>query len=208
MSTFAGLRTDAKARVLDLERRPIPGLFAVGNDAASLMAGRYPAGGITLGVAMTFGFIAAHIAAGDAALISGASRRPSLRLFEHYLPGAGLFHTGDWGVASGVQPRQSPVSCGATRPPAAAGWSIGQRLPSGMPIGRPVGPNRPSLHSTRRCALMWRRDLPASSWPRAALWSWSRRSVEGPPAWSAKGSEMGSGLEPGADCPTVAGRLP
>src|SRR3954471_4122022 len=37
---------------------------------------------------------------------------------------------------------------------------------------------------------------------------WSCRSVEGPPAWSAKGSEMGSGLEPGADCPTVAGRLP
>ena len=64
LGTFAGLRTDAKARVLDVERRPIPGLFAVGNDAASLMAGRYPAGGITLGVAMTFGFIAAHVAAG------------------------------------------------------------------------------------------------------------------------------------------------
>ena len=64
LGTFAGLRTDAKARVLDVERRPIPGLFAVGNDAASLMAGRYPAGGITLGPAMTFGFIAAHVAAG------------------------------------------------------------------------------------------------------------------------------------------------
>jgi len=31
--------------------------------------------------------------------------------------------------------------------------------------------------------------------------SWSRRAVEGPPAWPAKGSAMGQGLEPGADCP-------
>lgn len=46
---------------------------------------------------------------------------------------------------------------------------FGRRLPSGMRIARLVGPNRPSLNSTRRCALMWRRDLPASSWPRAAL---------------------------------------
>ena len=32
---------------------------------------------------------------------------------------------------------------------------------------------------------------------------WSCRSVEGPPAWSAKGSEIGSGLEPDADCPRL-----
>ena len=38
--------------------------------------------------------------------------------------------------------------------------------------------------------------------------SWSRRSVEGSPAWPAKGSTMGQGLEPGADCPTLADRLP
>jgi succinate dehydrogenase/fumarate reductase flavoprotein subunit len=63
LGTFAGLRTDAAARVLDAADAPIPGLYAVGNDMASMMAGRYPSGGITLGPAMTFGFIAAnHIA--------------------------------------------------------------------------------------------------------------------------------------------------
>jgi succinate dehydrogenase/fumarate reductase flavoprotein subunit len=64
LSTFAGLRTDASARVLDSEQRPIAGLYAVGNDMASIMGGEYPAGGFTLGPAMTFGYIAAHDASG------------------------------------------------------------------------------------------------------------------------------------------------
>jgi succinate dehydrogenase/fumarate reductase flavoprotein subunit len=60
LGTFAGLRCDAEARVLDRRGRPIPGLYAAGNDMASIMGGAYPGGGITLGPAMTFGFIAAH----------------------------------------------------------------------------------------------------------------------------------------------------
>ena len=64
LGTFAGLKTDASARVLDANQRPIEGLYAVGNDMESVMGGRYPAGGITLGPAMTFGYIAAHHAAG------------------------------------------------------------------------------------------------------------------------------------------------
>jgi succinate dehydrogenase/fumarate reductase flavoprotein subunit len=58
LGTFAGLSTDARARVLDDSRVPIDGLYAVGNDAASMMGGHYPAGGITLGPAMTFGYLA------------------------------------------------------------------------------------------------------------------------------------------------------
>ncbi|MCL6607864.1 MAG: FAD-dependent oxidoreductase [Geminicoccaceae bacterium] len=59
LGTFAGLVTDAAARVLDREGRPIPGLWACGNDMASIMGGNYPGGGITLGPAMTFGYLAA-----------------------------------------------------------------------------------------------------------------------------------------------------
>lgn len=58
LGTFAGLQTDAVARVLDEAQQPIPGLFAVGNDMHSIMAGHYPSGGITLGPGMTFGYLA------------------------------------------------------------------------------------------------------------------------------------------------------
>ena len=66
LGTFAGLRCDAFARVLDASDLPLAGLYAVGNDMSSVMGGRYPSGGITLGPAMTFGYIAAHHAAGKA----------------------------------------------------------------------------------------------------------------------------------------------
>jgi succinate dehydrogenase/fumarate reductase flavoprotein subunit len=56
----AGLACDADARVLDTSGAPIAGLYACGSDMASMVAGRYPAPGITLGPAMTFGFIAAR----------------------------------------------------------------------------------------------------------------------------------------------------
>lgn len=62
--TFAGLKTDGNARVLDSGGVPIPGLYAAGTDMASVMGGHYPAGGINLGPAMTFGFIAGRHAAG------------------------------------------------------------------------------------------------------------------------------------------------
>ena len=62
--TFAGLATDARARVLDADDAPVPGLYAVGNDQASVMGGHYPAGGINIGPAMTFGYVAARDLAG------------------------------------------------------------------------------------------------------------------------------------------------
>ena len=64
LGTFAGLRTDASACVLRSDGTPIPGLYACGSDMASVMGGRYPSGGITLGPAMTFGYIIGHHAAG------------------------------------------------------------------------------------------------------------------------------------------------
>jgi succinate dehydrogenase/fumarate reductase flavoprotein subunit len=57
LSTFAGLKTDGCGRVVDASRRPVPGLYAAGAAAASLMGGSYPAAGINLGPAMTFGYV-------------------------------------------------------------------------------------------------------------------------------------------------------
>jgi succinate dehydrogenase/fumarate reductase flavoprotein subunit len=63
LGTYAGLITDQYSRVLDAERKPISGLYAVGNDISSIMGGNYPGAGITLGPALTFGHIAGcHIA--------------------------------------------------------------------------------------------------------------------------------------------------
>ncbi len=72
LGTFVGLRANGQAQVLDREGRPIPGLYAAGNDMASIMGGNYPGGGITLGPAITFGYIAArHMAAASTALCPG-----------------------------------------------------------------------------------------------------------------------------------------
>ncbi|MET7242862.1 FAD-dependent oxidoreductase [Methylobacterium sp. EM32] len=72
LGTFAGLRSDGHARVLDRAGRPIPGLYAAGNDMASIMGGNYPGGGITLGPALTFGYIAGRHLAGEAAALAPA----------------------------------------------------------------------------------------------------------------------------------------
>lgn len=63
LGTYAGIITDANARALDADGRVIPGLYAAGNDMASIMGGNYPGAGITLGPALTFGYIAGrHLA--------------------------------------------------------------------------------------------------------------------------------------------------
>jgi len=56
LGTFDGITTNVAGQVLK-DSEPIPGLFAVGNDRASVMGGNYPGAGITLGPIMTFGFI-------------------------------------------------------------------------------------------------------------------------------------------------------
>jgi succinate dehydrogenase/fumarate reductase flavoprotein subunit len=61
----AGLVTNEHAQVLRPDGTEVEGLYACGNDMDSIMAGIYPGPGITLGPAMTFGFIAARHAAGS-----------------------------------------------------------------------------------------------------------------------------------------------
>lgn len=56
--TFDGIAADGRSRVLRKNGTSIEGLFTAGNDRASIMGGFYPAGGINLGPALTFGYIA------------------------------------------------------------------------------------------------------------------------------------------------------
>ena len=67
LGTFDGLTTDVVGRVLQRDGAAIPGLYAVGNDRASIMGGNYPGAGITLGPIMTFGYITGRHLAGQGA---------------------------------------------------------------------------------------------------------------------------------------------
>lgn len=63
LGTFDGVRTSVVGEVLRRNGSAIDGLYAVGNDRASIMGGNYPGAGITHGPNMTFGYITAnHIA--------------------------------------------------------------------------------------------------------------------------------------------------
>ena len=64
IGTSIGITTNEHAQVLDKEGRAIKGLYAAGNDMNSIMAGSYPGPEITLGPALTFGYIAANHLAG------------------------------------------------------------------------------------------------------------------------------------------------
>lgn len=64
IAVSTGLSTDVDARVLDTDGKPIPGLYACGNDMASIMAGAYPGPGTTLGPAIVFAYRAAMHARG------------------------------------------------------------------------------------------------------------------------------------------------
>ena len=63
LGTFDGIKTSVVGEVLRRDGSRIDGLYAVGNDRASMMGGNYPGAGITHGPNMTFGFVMAnHIA--------------------------------------------------------------------------------------------------------------------------------------------------
>ena len=65
IGTAVGIRCNEHAQALNAQDQPIVGLYAAGNDMHSVMGGEYPAPGITLGPALTFGWLAARHLARD-----------------------------------------------------------------------------------------------------------------------------------------------
>ncbi len=83
LGTFDGMTTSVAGEVLRRDHTPIAGLYAVGNDRASIMGGNYPGAGITHGPNMTFGWLTAHHIADRAAAISApAANGQATRMYE------------------------------------------------------------------------------------------------------------------------------
>ncbi|MBT9465453.1 FAD-dependent oxidoreductase [Hydrogenophaga sp.] len=81
LGTFDGITTSVVGEVLCRDGTPIKGLYAVGNDRASIMGGNYPGAGITHGPNMTFGYVTAnHIADVAAGQVEAAQRATQERL--------------------------------------------------------------------------------------------------------------------------------
>jgi succinate dehydrogenase/fumarate reductase flavoprotein subunit len=66
LGTKGGPRTNKDAQVLDVRGKVIPGLYAAGNTAAPVSGPAYYGGGGTIGVGMTFGYLAGIHAANEA----------------------------------------------------------------------------------------------------------------------------------------------
>ncbi len=76
LGTSLGLLTNESAQVLDGAKQPITGLYACGNDMHSVFGGEYPGAGAELGLAMTFGYLAAKHAAASAVSPRSGGDRP------------------------------------------------------------------------------------------------------------------------------------
>ena len=79
IGSTVGLRIDENANVLDEQRRPIGGLYACGNDMASITGGVYPGPGSTIGPGMVFAYRAVmHLAgASDAVRADVVGAQPA-----------------------------------------------------------------------------------------------------------------------------------
>lgn len=74
LGTCGGLLIDEHSRVTHKQGKPIAGLYAAGNNAASVMGGTYAGGGATIGAAMVAAYTASlHIDATLQAQTDGAS---------------------------------------------------------------------------------------------------------------------------------------
>ena len=65
LGTSRGLVSNEYAQVLNAHGFPIAGLYVCGNDMQSVMGGEYPGAGAQIGIAMTFGYLAARHSSGS-----------------------------------------------------------------------------------------------------------------------------------------------
>lgn len=65
LGTVAGLKVNNDSQCLSQGGQPISGLYSVGNDMQSIMRGRYPGPGTTLGPALTFGYLLGRHLSGE-----------------------------------------------------------------------------------------------------------------------------------------------
>jgi succinate dehydrogenase/fumarate reductase flavoprotein subunit len=73
IGTSTGLEADAHGRVLNQQGEVIEGLYACGNDLASVMRGTYPGPGTTLGPALVFGYLVSTHATASSQVANPAS---------------------------------------------------------------------------------------------------------------------------------------
>lgn len=60
LATSFGIETNGHGQALDASGVPVPGLYAAGNDAASVMGSEYPGAGVQVAAGLTFGWAAAR----------------------------------------------------------------------------------------------------------------------------------------------------
>ena len=120
---------------------------------------------------------------------------------------------GPKGMACGRSPaawsgphRPSPGSCGGTRLPAEAVWTIGRRPHSGTPTARPP-PAGQAGGQPGAAAVRAGSSGRHGRRPGRGGGSRAGRDVEGPPSRAPAGPTMGHGVEPGTDRSAPAARL-
>ncbi|TLK56543.1 FAD-dependent oxidoreductase [Glutamicibacter sp. V16R2B1] len=70
LATAYGVKTNEHGQALTESGEPLPGLYAAGNDATSVMASEYPGAGVQVASGLTFGWAAARHALRETAAIN------------------------------------------------------------------------------------------------------------------------------------------
>jgi succinate dehydrogenase/fumarate reductase flavoprotein subunit len=87
LASSAGLRTDLNGQVLSSAGPPVPGLYAVGNDAASVFRGTYPGPGTMIGPALVFAWRAVmNIAGVSQGVIADSTPKTDAGMLEYTEP--------------------------------------------------------------------------------------------------------------------------